>query len=634
MPTINISKSTTIFDWLEKGLLSILIVLISFFESNQLMNGNQTGKAFGFFIFLGLILIARALKMLFSHEKARYSLCSFDVVLAIYFIYQLINQFFVANYAWTSLHTLVSIGLALIYLIVRTSKQNMPKLVLFSMVVAATFQAAYGTLQLYGIFPSNHSAFNSTGGFFNPGPFAGYLGFVFPIALVLYLFKTPILYNEGTPKRIKRLFSILNLKLKRFSNNEVKVDQVNLLKFFTIVTMALMLIIIPALRSRASWIAIGASVSYVVLKKYNVRTIIVKYLNTKFKIVFAVLFFILQLTSLFLGMYHFKKDSADGRMLIWKVTAGMVNDKPFTGHGHETFKAQYMEGQASFFANNPDSEYEMVADDNSYAFNEFLKITFETGLIGLLLALLIVFQFFFTKTTEKSNITNIAARAGVLSILVFSFFSYPNEILPVKLNFILLLGLLATSFKQLKTIELTRFIPVCSIAVVLLIGFPFLIKVHRSYKDWNSANIIYHLELYEDSIEEFEKAYPVQKHNGSFLINYGKALSMAGEHERAIEVLNKSNKYLTNTILYTALGDSYKALGENQNAEQAYMHAHYMIPSRFYPLYLLAKLYDEMGQKDLVVKIATEVLEQKVKIESTAVAEIKEEMKLLIDKWK
>ncbi len=59
-----------------------------------------------------------------------------------------------------------------------------------------------------------------------------------------------------------------------------------------------------------------------------------------------------------------------------------------------------------------------------------------------------------------------------------------------------------------------------------------------------------------------------------------------------------------------------------------------MNPSRFYPKYLLAKLYDETGQVEKAIATAEELLKKEVKVESTAVGEIQAEMKNLIDRNK
>jgi len=135
-------------------------------------------------------------------------------------------------------------------------------------------------------------------------------------------------------------------------------------------------------------------------------------------------------------------------------------------------------------------------------------------------------------------------------------------------------------------------------------------------------------------LEDYEKAYPVLHDDGDFLTNYGKALSMAGEHSKAIAILQQATGRYPNTVVYTALGDSYKATGETGKAEQAYLHAWYMNPSRFYPKYLLAKLYDESGQKEKAVTTAKELLEKQVKIGSTAIDEIRAEMEKIISENK
>ena len=112
---------------------------------------------------------------------------------------------------------------------------------------------------------------------------------------------------------------------------------------------------------------------------------------------------------------------------------------------------------------------------------------------------------------------------------------------------------------------------------------------------------------------------------------YGKALGMAAEYIKAIEILRQAEIYQTNTILYTTLGDCYKNLTEYKNAEAAYMQAHYMVPNRFYPKYLLAKMYQESGQTEKAKFTARKLLSKPVKVESTAIMEIREEMESIID---
>jgi hypothetical protein len=93
-----------------------------------------------------------------------------------------------------------------------------------------------------------------------------------------------------------------------------------------------------------------------------------------------------------------------------------------------------------------------------------------------------------------------------------------------------------------------------------------------------------------------------------------------------------SSKGSDKSILYTCLDNNYKALGKHTKGEQTYLHAWHMALARFYPLYMLAKLYDETGQREKAMTTTKVVMEKDVKIESTAIQEIQEEMTKIIGK--
>ena len=107
---------------------------------------------------------------------------------------------------------------------------------------------------------------------------------------------------------------------------------------------------------------------------------------------------------------------------------------------------------------------------------------------------------------------------------------------------------------------------------------------------------------------------------------------MAGEHEKAVEVLEEAKTHINNTILYTALGISYQELGQYQKAEASLQHAWHMVPNRFFPLYLLAKLYDDSNQTGKATAMARQILSKEVKVPSKAIAEMKDEMQKILKK--
>lgn len=671
----------------------ILSVLIPSVNSHTLMNGTQSSKSIFFLLGIGLITAFTILRFWLSPKFVKLKFSKIDLLFFLFISYILFRNKWVD--LENSLLFLELCGLTLWYSIIRFQSEQILLLTLMGLCIGGLIQAFYGNLQLWGYYPSHHSMFKMTGSFFNPGPYAGYLAAVFPISLGFYLFNISI----GIPVQlpiftklnswsvtiktfIKRLFVVTHFfynKCKGESTSEKLVEKPD----YTYVTLkSLMLIsiigvslVLPASRSRAAWLAVLISSGYLFLVRYRLGSKIRSYINTCLKQLglISVLVTLISITAS--GLYFFKKGSADGRLLIWKISTEMINDNPILGMGYDGFTRYYMDYQSVYFENNPDSEELLVAGDTNYAFNEPLQLTVEHGFLGIILIGAIVLFVFFGKYTfqkslnEKEDFRNDSfslvflpdqktteetradlillhiARATILSIFVFSLFSYPLQILPIKICLTVALAIVANILSRNVNLSLQtpfrfnkslRFINRSIISVGLL-GMIFSIMYHLhnikiAYTDWKNAFELYNYGIYNDCLNEYEKAYPILKTNGSFLTNYGKALSMAEKHEKAIGVLQQAAGYYPNTVVYTTLGDCYKKMSQTHNAEQAYLHAWYMNPNRFYPKYLLVKLYDESGQKEKSIEVAKELLGKDIKVESTAIEEIKVEMRKIIEK--
>ncbi|MBQ9533896.1 MAG: O-antigen ligase family protein [Prevotella sp.] len=83
------------------------------------------------------------------------------------------------------------------------------------------------------------------------------------------------------------------------------------------------------------------------------------------------------------GVYLFKKDSADGRLLIWRCALEIVADKPLLGHGPNAVECHYMDYQAAYLKAHPESLYLLLADNVKHLYNEYLEILVRYGLVGL-----------------------------------------------------------------------------------------------------------------------------------------------------------------------------------------------------------------------------------------------------------
>lgn len=94
---------------------------------------------------------------------------------------------------------------------------------------------------------------------------------------------------------------------------------------------------------------------------------------------------VLVLLSSGFGLYQMKQDSADGRRLVWKVSAEMVKAHPW-GIGTGMFEHDYNLQQGAYFASCEATDAERWVSDTVYmAYNDYLEQGVETGLPGALL---------------------------------------------------------------------------------------------------------------------------------------------------------------------------------------------------------------------------------------------------------
>ena len=223
-------------------------------------------------------------------------------------------------------------------------------IIIWSLIAAGAVEAVWGLLQVYGYEPSNHSLYALTGSFYNPGPYSGFLAMCVPVALHEWL--------EG-----KRIW-----------------------KHVALVAWVLMLVVLPSGMSRSAWVAAIVSVGYVMAMHHREK--LSTFLRNHWK---GVLMGGAVLAVLACGAYHLKKDSADGRLLMWKVAARAVCERPWTVYGWESVAGAYGDAQEAYFANGDYTATEAhVAGSPEYVFNEYLQVAMAWGVPVLVICLLVL----------------------------------------------------------------------------------------------------------------------------------------------------------------------------------------------------------------------------------------------------
>lgn len=419
--------------------------------------------------------------------------------------------------------------------------------IVWSLIAFGVKEAVLGLLQVYGYEPSNHSLYALTGSFYNPGPYSGFLAMCLPLALHEWL------RGKGIGKHV------------------------------ALVACVLMMLVLPSGMSRSAWLAALVASGYVLCVHYWKK--VCRY--WKFFCAGGVLLIILVI-----GAYHWKKDSADGRLLMWKVAAQAVMERPWQGVGWENVAGAYGDAQERYFASGAATEQEAhVAGAPEYVFNEYLQVAMAWGVPPLCGILSVVAGCFWLG--HRCKLYGVCG--ALLSLAVFSFSSYPFQFMEFIVAFVALL---------VACVMVCRKVWIQVSALVVGIGVVCMAQEERVGQKAHAM---------------FERAHLLHK---------------AGEWETSTKVLKEMMQISSDAMVLNIIGKNCQAMGQYKEAEHWFIRSTHRLPNRIYPYYLLAKLYADHPkyfQREKLEWAVRMVLEKEAKVESTAIRQMREEVKDIVD---
>ena len=473
---------------------------------------------------------------------------------------------------------------------------------LFVLMLTGLVEAVWGMQQLHGYAYSNHSLFRLTGSFFNPGPYCGYLAVVLPVCLW-----TALRFQKG-------------------------------MHYFGWVCAGAILIVLPAGMSRSAWMAAVVACGWVYWTERigweKTKAVCRRYKNATIPFI-AIVAILVGCTIA--GVYGMKQDSADGRLLMWKVTGKAIAGQPLAGTGLGGFPAAYAEAQGGYFATgNATDREKRVAGCPEYAFNEYLQIGLEQGVGGLIVFVAWLGNMAYYGIRNRQQ----GAAGGVLAFAVFAVSSYPLQ-LPSFWVALVFLGAICVTEDGTRTRSSALSVsPVCHITMISLLSLAsvclFILQKgqYEAYKRWGRMQMIYNNKAYESVAEDYHELHDKLKHKPEFLFEEAQCLSKTGQHAEAIRVLERAKRLSGDPMIRYMIAKNQQMLGDYREAEEELLQAIGILPERLYPYYLLAKLYaePEFYQVDKLRAAASVVLAKKPKVETTAIREMREEVKKIIDK--
>ena len=319
----------------------------------------------------------------------------------------------------------------------------------------------------------------------------------------------------------------------------------------------------------------------------------------------------------FAGLYGLKRDSADGRLLMWKVTGKAIAGHPVTGTGLGGFPEAYAEMQGQYFGTEEATDKEKrVAGCPEYAFNEYLQVAVELG-IPLAVCLLVVVVLCLYRGVRKGRYGICGA---ILSLMIFSFSSYPLQ-LPV---FIVTFGGLLVAC--LSGADRWQWLGL-AVSVGIIGGFRLKndLQVEQACREWMNARVLYNAGAYQSAEKEYGRLYPLLRDRASFLFEYGHGLHKQQQFSKSNRILKEALQRSCDPMILNVIGKNYQQMGDCLSAEDWFIRSTHRLPGRIYPYYLLAKLYAEPSfrQPDKFEKMKWMVLTKEPKVHSTAIRQMR-----------
>jgi tetratricopeptide (TPR) repeat protein len=608
--------------------LSIFIILILstvFIVDKNLYNGIVSGKYFWFYATITLFSVVAILAVTIKRkERLSFKLpdllillfCAVSVLITLHHTGRVTNKSLLLIFAM-AFYFYLRIFLA-------GKSKLMYSLCCLAFIVTGLVEAVWGLMQLYGFAFSQHNLFKTTGSFFNPGPYSGWLAMVFPMALG---------YAALNYKRIFKGREVTqSLPDDVFRSSPIALIS----SLISSIAVLSIILILPAAMSRASWLAaLGGCVFIGViygLRNKKATDYIKKYRK---RVIFLSFVTIILLAVSMTGLFFLKKDSASGRAFIWKIALQTVKENPF-GVGLGNFGGSYGDAQAAYFASGAGTEREKyVAEGVEYAFNEYLQICIETGIVPFLIFLAFVVCVLRLGVRNK----NYLPAVSLVVLLIFASMSYPFNVLPFVIAFVFLSALCMVDDNDEK-LKRKRFYPKFAVWTFLILvpvcvalfssgHFQFSIfnfQFYKAYRQWNSTQMLYKMNKHSEATEEYAGLYPYLQDEIKFLFEYAQSLSKSEQYNKSNEILRRAMQISCDPMLYNIMGKNYQSLKEYELAEQNFNKAINLVPNRLYPHYLLAKLYHEMGLNDKAESETNIVLTKPPKVESMAVKEMRNEL--------
>lgn len=431
-------------------------------------------------------------------------------------------------------------------------------LLCFVLLLWTLYETILGMLQLYGFVRTNGIGFPITGSFDNPNPFAVFLAI-----------SVCVLIAWGRDVKC----SILRVSA------------------YTAVLLCVM--VLPSTRCRA---ALSGLVAGLICVFPSARRQLVSkpWLVVSLGVLFSV------------GLYFWKKPSADGRMQLWRLSISAMSDGKaggLLGHGPGHFAKAAATVQADFFKSRivfdgqvPEISEKVQkqchkAQPMLFAYNDLLQIGVEMGYLGMSLLLLINLFAIGCLVARGSPLTG-----GFVALSVSGLFMYTLCLWQFYILYAAFVGVAVSGICMERISSIPSAIRLVSVLSLVLLFLPYTLKHEINRKDWRIETCLLSQGCNSAFIRCEQPRLRYLADNMVFMSEFAYALAQSGNLERSDSIACIGYDSWGNPGFMLQLGDNSYARGDYSKAREYYRETFLALPDRITPLARMAQCY--LAQND------------------------------------
>lgn len=340
-----------------------------------------------------------------------------------------------------------------------------------------------------------------------------------------------------------------------------------------------------------------------------------------------------------LVLYRTKQASADGRLLVWKVSAMMIQENPL-GVGIGMFEHDYNLRQGEYFESGSATKEEQYNSGTVYmAYNDFIEHTVEAGIPGLLFLLV----FYIGTIIKAYRNGNIEALSIIVAFFVMSFTNFIYSSIQPWIALIAYTGIaLSSSEKQTEQSspsiinKLTPPIIATGCMALLWIHTPLLysqIKLNQYQQAFHRGESI-------DLSQADALAKTIGTSEAYYRFMYEVYMNRE-MYDEALLSICKAKQCTSTPDVFFSLFDCYDKMGKTEEGIPYIVKVTQMLPQNLTSRLVLLKWFDSQGAQKEAIRIATEIAQTPIKIHNQRSDDIihyartylqKHQSKLLISK--